>query len=174
MVQFFRLGIRIFCRFFTAPRSKPSTLVLPRLQFIWWLSQWCRCPTRLRSWVLKVHKGINGVPASYHDVFQLLKCCLTSYIAHDFKCGIMWKLLSRRALTLILLFSISWFMNWVSSIHLLYLTPCWSCRDEYYAWGLHQIAKAVSFLNNDCKLVSVHELDINMVFMVTSCFFGFF
>ncbi|TYI83539.1 hypothetical protein E1A91_D05G300000v1 [Gossypium mustelinum] len=26
-------------------------------------------------------------------------------------------------------------------------------RDEYYAWGLHQIAKAVSFLNNDCKLV---------------------
>ncbi|KAL3622038.1 hypothetical protein CASFOL_034234 [Castilleja foliolosa] len=28
-----------------------------------------------------------------------------------------------------------------------------SQRDEYYAWGLHQIAKAVSFLNNDCKLV---------------------
>lgn len=27
------------------------------------------------------------------------------------------------------------------------------CREEYYAWGLHQIAKAVSFLNNDCKLV---------------------
>ncbi|GMH15454.1 hypothetical protein Nepgr_017295 [Nepenthes gracilis] len=26
-------------------------------------------------------------------------------------------------------------------------------RDEYYAWGLLQIAKAVSFLNNDCKLV---------------------
>ncbi|KAL9275075.1 putative inactive serine/threonine-protein kinase scy1, partial [Drosera capensis] len=26
-------------------------------------------------------------------------------------------------------------------------------RDEYYAWGLHQIAKAVSFLNNDCRLV---------------------
>ncbi|CAN1151426.1 Probable inactive serine/threonine-protein kinase scy1 [Linum perenne] len=26
-------------------------------------------------------------------------------------------------------------------------------RDEYYAWGLNQIAKAVSFLNNDCKLV---------------------
>ncbi|KAI4370486.1 hypothetical protein MLD38_018837 [Melastoma candidum] len=26
-------------------------------------------------------------------------------------------------------------------------------RDEYYAWGLSQIAKAVSFLNNDCKLV---------------------
>lgn len=26
-------------------------------------------------------------------------------------------------------------------------------RDEYYAWGLHQITKAVSFLNNDCKLV---------------------
>ncbi|XP_059300973.1 uncharacterized protein LOC132053101 isoform X6 [Lycium ferocissimum] len=25
-------------------------------------------------------------------------------------------------------------------------------RDEYYAWGLHRIAKAVSFLNNDCKL----------------------
>lgn len=28
-------------------------------------------------------------------------------------------------------------------------------RDEYYAWGLNQIAKAVSFLNSDCKLVSV-------------------
>ncbi|PWA60428.1 protein kinase-like domain, Armadillo-type fold protein [Artemisia annua] len=26
-------------------------------------------------------------------------------------------------------------------------------RDEYYAWGLQRIAKAVSFLNNDCKLV---------------------
>ncbi|KAK4785852.1 hypothetical protein SAY86_002541 [Trapa natans] len=26
-------------------------------------------------------------------------------------------------------------------------------RDDYYAWGLNQIAKAVSFLNNDCKLV---------------------
>ncbi|XP_010554724.1 PREDICTED: probable inactive serine/threonine-protein kinase scy1 [Tarenaya hassleriana] len=26
-------------------------------------------------------------------------------------------------------------------------------RDEYFALGLHQIAKAVSFLNNDCKLV---------------------
>ncbi|KAK6912178.1 hypothetical protein RJ641_024271 [Dillenia turbinata] len=26
-------------------------------------------------------------------------------------------------------------------------------RDEYYALGLHQTAKAVSFLNNDCKLV---------------------
>ncbi|KAJ7548604.1 hypothetical protein O6H91_07G018900 [Diphasiastrum complanatum] len=26
-------------------------------------------------------------------------------------------------------------------------------REEYYAWGLHQVAKAVSFLNNDCKLV---------------------
>ncbi|XP_074269939.1 uncharacterized protein LOC141592944 isoform X1 [Silene latifolia] len=26
-------------------------------------------------------------------------------------------------------------------------------RDEYFAWGLHQIAKAVSFLNNDCKLI---------------------
>ncbi|XP_052200887.1 uncharacterized protein LOC127807239 [Diospyros lotus] len=26
-------------------------------------------------------------------------------------------------------------------------------RDEYYAWGLYRIAKAVSFLNNDCKLV---------------------
>ncbi|KOM30031.1 hypothetical protein LR48_Vigan845s005900 [Vigna angularis] len=29
-------------------------------------------------------------------------------------------------------------------------------RDEYYAWGLHQIAKAVSFLNNDCKLVHAY------------------
>ncbi|CAM6105787.1 unnamed protein product [Calypogeia fissa] len=26
-------------------------------------------------------------------------------------------------------------------------------RDEYYAWGLHQITKAISFLNNDAKLV---------------------
>lgn len=26
-------------------------------------------------------------------------------------------------------------------------------REEYYAWGLNQIARAVSFLNNDCKLV---------------------
>ncbi|EFJ18677.1 hypothetical protein SELMODRAFT_444483 [Selaginella moellendorffii] len=26
-------------------------------------------------------------------------------------------------------------------------------RDEYFAWGLHQVSKAVSFLNNDCKLV---------------------
>ncbi|KAE8661595.1 Basic helix-loop-helix DNA-binding superfamily protein [Hibiscus syriacus] len=26
-------------------------------------------------------------------------------------------------------------------------------RDEYYAWGLHEVAKAVSFLNNDCKPV---------------------
>ena len=35
----------------------------------------------------------------------------------------------------------------------------WGCgawgvgREEYFAWGLHQIAKAVNFLNNDCKLV---------------------
>ncbi|KAK9103291.1 hypothetical protein Sjap_020545 [Stephania japonica] len=28
-------------------------------------------------------------------------------------------------------------------------------RNEYYAWGLRQIAKAVSFLNNDCKLCVV-------------------
>eukprot|EP00271_Cylindrocystis_brebissonii_P013991 TRINITY_DN3474_c1_g1_i1.p1 TRINITY_DN3474_c1_g1~~TRINITY_DN3474_c1_g1_i1.p1 ORF type:complete len:880 (-),score=157.79 TRINITY_DN3474_c1_g1_i1:1199-3838(-) len=28
-----------------------------------------------------------------------------------------------------------------------------SQRDEYFAWGLHQVSKAVSFLNNDCKLV---------------------
>ncbi|KAK8516921.1 hypothetical protein V6N12_032121 [Hibiscus sabdariffa] len=36
-------------------------------------------------------------------------------------------------------------------------------RDEYYAWGLHQIAKAVSFLNNDCKLTldwKLHALDV--------------
>ncbi|KAL3698434.1 hypothetical protein R1sor_012510 [Riccia sorocarpa] len=26
-------------------------------------------------------------------------------------------------------------------------------RDEFFAWGLHQVTKAVSFLNNDCKLV---------------------
>lgn len=30
----------------------------------------------------------------------------------------------------------------------------YNIRDEYYAWGLHRIAKAVSFLNNDCGLVS--------------------
>lgn len=34
-------------------------------------------------------------------------------------------------------------------------------RDEYYAWGLHQVAKAVSFLNNDCKLVSIFYFDIS-------------
>ncbi len=35
-------------------------------------------------------------------------------------------------------------------------------RDEYFAWGLHQIAKAVSFLNNDCKLVlfDVHSFPL--------------
>ena len=27
-------------------------------------------------------------------------------------------------------------------------------RDEYYSWGLNRIDKAVSFSNNDCKLVS--------------------
>ena len=27
------------------------------------------------------------------------------------------------------------------------------CRDEYIAMGLYHVAKAVSFLNNDCKLV---------------------
>ncbi|KAL2645070.1 hypothetical protein R1flu_012657 [Riccia fluitans] len=26
-------------------------------------------------------------------------------------------------------------------------------RDEFFAWGLHQVTKAVSFLNNDCNLV---------------------
>eukprot|EP00897_Mesotaenium_endlicherianum_P001621 jgi/Mesen1/1487/ME000132S00434 len=31
-------------------------------------------------------------------------------------------------------------------------------RDEYYAWGLNQIAKAVSFLNNDCKLYKPMEV----------------
>ncbi|KAL7146677.1 hypothetical protein ABFS83_06G057500 [Erythranthe nasuta] len=30
-----------------------------------------------------------------------------------------------------------------------------SQRDEYFAWGLHRIAKAVSFLNNDCKLLRI-------------------
>ncbi|RVX03159.1 N-terminal kinase-like protein [Vitis vinifera] len=33
-----------------------------------------------------------------------------------------------------------------------------SAWDEYYAWGLHQIAKAVSFLNNDCKLTMECEV----------------
>ena len=27
------------------------------------------------------------------------------------------------------------------------------CREEYIAMGLFHVAKAVSFLNNDCKLV---------------------
>jgi len=45
----------------------------------------------------------------------------------------------------------------------------WGCRDEYYAWGLLQIAKAVSFLNNDCKLVSI--LELNMVFFSLVVFF---
>lgn len=31
-------------------------------------------------------------------------------------------------------------------------------RNEYYAWGLHRIAKAVSFLNNDCNLVSITNM----------------
>lgn len=35
------------------------------------------------------------------------------------------------------------------------ITFSFNARDEYYAWGLNQIAKAVSFLNNDCKLVSI-------------------
>lgn len=29
------------------------------------------------------------------------------------------------------------------------------CRQEYVAMGLYHIAKAVSFINSDCKLVSV-------------------
>lgn len=37
-----------------------------------------------------------------------------------------------------------------------FYVTCLCGRDEYYAWGLNQIAKAVSFLNNDCKLVSGH------------------
>lgn len=42
-----------------------------------------------------------------------------------------------------------WFLQvWMPSCVVL-------CRDEYYSWGLLQIAKAVSFLNNDCKLVRV-------------------
>ncbi|KAI5422835.1 hypothetical protein KIW84_046021 [Lathyrus oleraceus] len=38
-------------------------------------------------------------------------------------------------------------------MNFLLLFTLWGCRDEYYAWGLLQISKAVSFLNNDCKLV---------------------
>ncbi|RHN80544.1 putative protein kinase [Medicago truncatula] len=41
-------------------------------------------------------------------------------------------------------------------------------RDEYYARGLHQIAKAVSFLNNDCKLVSIHELSLGFLLVIYS------
>lgn len=29
------------------------------------------------------------------------------------------------------------------------------CRQEYVAMGLYHIAKAVSFINSDCKLVSM-------------------
>ena len=28
-----------------------------------------------------------------------------------------------------------------------------TCREQYTAFGLHHIVSAVSFLNNDCKLV---------------------
>lgn len=52
-----------------------------------------------------------------------------------------------------------------------YFILYWDCRDEYYAWGLHQIAKAVSFLNNDCKLVSIREP--NMVFSARKLLFRF-
>lgn len=30
---------------------------------------------------------------------------------------------------------------------------CFQCRDEYLAMGILHITNAVSFLNNDCKLV---------------------
>ena len=30
------------------------------------------------------------------------------------------------------------------------------CRKEYVAMGMYQVAKAVSFLNNDCKMVGFH------------------
>lgn len=37
----------------------------------------------------------------------------------------------------------------------------YAIRNEYYAWGLYRIAKAVSFLNNDCKLVSIFISIVN-------------
>lgn len=63
------------------------------------------------------------------------------------------------------------YMYSLSSIICLLLFILWGCRDEYYAWGLLQIAKAVSFLNNDCKLVSI--LELNMVFFSLVFFFSY-
>nr|KAJ0211539.1 hypothetical protein LSAT_V11C400197170 [Lactuca sativa] len=52
------------------------------------------------------------------------------------------------------------FLFWLLSILSLNMLCHWQKdqgigirRNEYYAWGLHRIAKAVSFLNNDCNLV---------------------
>ncbi|GAA0183694.1 non-receptor serine/threonine protein kinase [Lithospermum erythrorhizon] len=42
-----------------------------------------------------------------------------------------------------------------------------SQMNEYYAWGLHRIAKAVSFLNNDCTLVHVNVYLASIVVMQT-------
>lgn len=42
-----------------------------------------------------------------------------------------------------------------SSLGIGRLTPCMppAYRDEYYSMGMLHMANAVSFLNNDCKLV---------------------
>ena len=43
------------------------------------------------------------------------------------------------------------------------------CRDEYVAMGLYHIARAVSFLNNDCSLVQRYItscLSINLLALV--------
>jgi len=42
-------------------------------------------------------------------------------------------------------------------------------REEYYAWGLNQIARAVSFLNNDCKLVGLLSTGLNVFFSMEQC-----
>jgi hypothetical protein len=47
---------------------------------------------------------------------------------------------------------------WLACGLRVYTTPCQShtprCRNEYLAMGMLHVATAVSFLNNDCKMVS--------------------
>lgn len=52
-------------------------------------------------------------------------------------------------------------------------TPLSVGRDEYFAWGLHRIAKAVSFLNNDCKLVSICTIDCEVTRFCILLYFNF-
>jgi hypothetical protein len=47
----------------------------------------------------------------------------------------------------------------LQSAHMQHLTADISCcREEFIAMGLFHIAKAVGFLNNDCKLVRYNAL----------------